>query len=102
MLLDVESLTKSFGQLRVLEGFSFGVREGELKAIIGPNGAGKTTLFNVITGRYDPDAGRIRFRDKDITRAKPHVLSRMGLARRPPTVILPASCATTSRGRREQ
>lgn len=81
MLLDVESLAKSFGQLRVLDGLSFGVREGELKAIIGPNGAGKTTLFNVITGRYDPDAGRIRFRDKDITRAKPHVLSRMGLAR---------------------
>ncbi|MEJ2715902.1 MAG: ATP-binding cassette domain-containing protein, partial [Deltaproteobacteria bacterium] len=81
MLLEVESLAKSFGQLRVLSDLSFSVKEGELKAIIGPNGAGKTTLFNVSTGRYDPDRGRIRFRNKDVTRARPHVLSRMGLAR---------------------
>ena len=81
MLLEVTSLAKSFGRLRVLDHLSFGVKEGELKAVIGPNGAGKTTLFNVITGRYGPDDGTIRFRGKDVTRAKPHVLAGMGLAR---------------------
>ncbi len=81
MLLEVDSLAKSFGRLRVLDRLSFRVRQGELKAIIGPNGAGKTTLFNVITGRYGPDKGTIRFQGKDVTRAKPHVLARMGLAR---------------------
>ncbi len=81
MLLDVQSIAKSFGRLRVLDDLSFGVKEGELKAVIGPNGAGKTTLFNVITGRYTLDSGTIRFRDTDVTRAKPHVLARMGLAR---------------------
>lgn len=81
MLLEVDSLAKSFGRLRVLDRLSFNVKEGELKAIIGPNGAGKTTLFNVITGRYHSDAGRIRFRGKDVTGAKPHVLAGMGLAR---------------------
>lgn len=81
MLLEVQSLAKSFGRLQVLDHLSFDVKEGELKAVIGPNGAGKTTLFNVITGRYGPDGGTIRFRGKDVTRAKPHVLAGMGLAR---------------------
>ncbi|MEW6136859.1 MAG: ABC transporter ATP-binding protein [Thermodesulfobacteriota bacterium] len=81
MLLEVDSLAKSFGRLRVLDRLSFNVKEGELKAIIGPNGAGKTTLFNVITGRYHSDGGRIRFRGKDVTGEKPHVLAGMGLAR---------------------
>lgn len=81
MLLEVQSLAKSFGRLRVLDGLSFGVKEGELKAVIGPNGAGKTTLFNVITGRYRADRGTIQFRGKDVTRSKPHVLAGMGLAR---------------------
>ncbi|RJX33852.1 MAG: ABC transporter ATP-binding protein [Desulfarculus sp.] len=81
MMLKVDNLCKSFSRLRILNDLSFAVREGELKAIIGPNGAGKTTLFNVITGRFAPDEGAVRFRDKDITGAKPHVLSNLGLAR---------------------
>ncbi len=80
-MLKVDNLCKSFSRLRILNDLSFAVREGELKAIIGPNGAGKTTLFNVITGRFAPDEGAVRFRDKDITGAKPHVLSNLGLAR---------------------
>ncbi len=81
MMLQVHDLCKSFSQLRILNHLSFAVKEGELKAIIGPNGAGKTTLFNVITGRFAPDQGRVEFRGKDITAFKPHVLSRLGLAR---------------------
>ncbi|MCF8040850.1 MAG: ABC transporter ATP-binding protein [Desulfarculaceae bacterium] len=80
-MLNVQDLSKSFSQLRILNNLNFQVRRGELKAIIGPNGAGKTTLFNVITGRFPPDAGKVTFQDKDITGAKPHQLSRLGLAR---------------------
>jgi len=81
MLLKVTNISKSFGSLAVLDALTFGVREGELKAVIGPNGAGKTTLFNVISGRFSPDQGTIEFRGKNVTRSKPHVLSAMGLAR---------------------
>lgn len=81
MILSVRNLNKSFGQLRILNNLSFDVQKGELKAIIGPNGAGKTTLFNVITGRFAPDDGMVRFQDRNVTGAKPHVLSRLGMAR---------------------
>lgn len=81
MLLEVTDISKSFGSLAVLDDLTFGVREGELKAVIGPNGAGKTTLFNVISGRFPPDQGTIEFRGRNVTRAKAHVLSGMGLAR---------------------
>jgi branched-chain amino acid transport system ATP-binding protein len=80
-LLQVQNITKSFSQLRVLDDLSFDVREGELKSIIGPNGAGKTTLFNTITGRFPPDRGHILFKEKDVTGAKPHIIAGMGMAR---------------------
>jgi branched-chain amino acid transport system ATP-binding protein len=81
MLLQVKNLSKSFGHLAVLGDLSFTVHEGQLKAVIGPNGAGKTTLFNVITGRFAPDQGTIYFKGRNVTKARPHVLSGMGLAR---------------------
>ena len=81
MILSVRNLNKSFGRLRILNNLSFDVQKGELKAIIGPNGAGKTTLFNVITGRFTPDDGTVMFQNRDVTGAKPHVLSRLGMAR---------------------
>jgi len=81
MLLEVNQITKSFGSLMVLGDLTLHVREGEFKAVIGPNGAGKTTLFNVISGRLAADKGTIEFHGKNVTRAKPHVLSGMGLAR---------------------
>jgi branched-chain amino acid transport system ATP-binding protein len=81
MLLKVNEITKSFGNLPVLHNLTFHVREGEFKAVIGPNGAGKTTLFNVISGRLAPDTGTIEFLGRNVTGAKPHVLSGMGLAR---------------------
>jgi branched-chain amino acid transport system ATP-binding protein len=80
-MLQVKDLSKGFGELVVLNRLSFEVKEGELKAIIGPNGAGKTTLFNVISGRIPPDEGHVVFKGKDVTGAKPHLLSRMGMAR---------------------
>jgi branched-chain amino acid transport system ATP-binding protein len=49
--------------------------------VVGPNGAGKTTLFNIIAGALRPDSGEVFFLKKRVTAARPHVLSRMGLAR---------------------
>ena len=81
MLLELIEINKYFGGLQVLSDVSFSINEGEIVGLIGPNGAGKTTLLNVITGIYRPSRGVIRFRDRDLTRLKPHRISRRGIAR---------------------
>jgi branched-chain amino acid transport system ATP-binding protein len=80
-LLKVEGLGMSFGGLRANWDISFQVAEGEMVGLIGPNGAGKSTLFNCLAGLYTPTAGRIFFRDKDVTGLKPFDMARLGLAR---------------------
>jgi len=80
-LLRVESVVKSFGGFRAVNGASLEVEAGEIVAVIGPNGAGKTTLFNLITGHLAPDAGRILFRGEEIGGTAPHRLCRKGIAR---------------------
>ena len=81
MILQVSNIVKRFGGLQALTNVSFDLPEGQILGLIGPNGAGKTTLFNVINGVYAPEEGRVIFRDKNITGAKPYHLARMGLAR---------------------
>ncbi len=66
-ILCFEAVSKHFGGLRVIEDLSFAVRRGTRTALIGPNGAGKTTVFNLITGVYPVDTGRIRLDGADIT-----------------------------------
>jgi ABC-type branched-subunit amino acid transport system ATPase component len=61
-MLEVQKLEKSFGGLTAVDGCSLTVEEGSITGLIGPNGAGKTTLFNLITGHYKPDKGKILFR----------------------------------------
>jgi branched-chain amino acid transport system ATP-binding protein len=80
-LLDVQSVSKAFGGLQALSSVSFTVGAGEIVGIIGPNGAGKTTLFNVVTGVYAPDRGRVVFQGEDITGAAPHRVCKLGAAR---------------------
>lgn len=80
-ILKVTGVTKLFGGLRALTNVNFDMPEGQILGLIGPNGAGKTTLFNVISGIYTPEEGRITFRDQDITGEKPFHLARMGIAR---------------------
>ena len=80
-LLDVDSISVSFGGLLALGGASIEVEPGRVTGLIGPNGAGKTTLFNVITGLQQPTSGHVRLDGKDVTRAKRHIRARMGIAR---------------------
>ena len=67
MLLELQNLEKSFGALKVTDGVSLSVREGEALGVIGPNGAGKTTLFSLISGALRPDSGTVRLDGADIT-----------------------------------
>jgi branched-chain amino acid transport system ATP-binding protein len=79
--LEVDNITKTFGGLVALKDLSFEVKEGEIVGIIGPNGAGKTTLFNIMTGFYRPDQGKVIFRGENITGLRPYQICKKGIAR---------------------
>jgi branched-chain amino acid transport system ATP-binding protein len=80
-LLQLDSVSKSYGLLKVTNRLSLQVRRGEALGIIGPNGAGKTTLMNLIGGDAFVDAGRIVFDGRDITALPPAVRCHAGIAR---------------------
>jgi branched-chain amino acid transport system ATP-binding protein len=80
-LLEARQLHRRFGRQIVLDGVSLSFDEGTLSGLIGPNGAGKTTCFNVLTGRYRPDRGRVIFDGNDITGESPAEIARHGIAR---------------------
>jgi neutral amino acid transport system ATP-binding protein len=80
-ILVIEEVRKRFGGLMAVNGASFDVASRSITALIGPNGAGKTTLFNVISGFYPPDEGRIEFRGHRIDGRRPHEIARHGLVR---------------------
>jgi ABC-type branched-subunit amino acid transport system ATPase component len=79
--LSVSDVSVRFGGLQALDSVDLEVAGGEIHGLIGPNGAGKTTLFNVITGLQSPTQGKVYLGGHDMTRAKPHVRSRLGLGR---------------------
>jgi len=85
-VLDITSLTMSFGGLRAVDSVDLDVKEGEIVALIGPNGAGKTTFFNCITGIYAPDTGSIDLIPKGrkpvrLNGLKPNKITSRGMAR---------------------
>jgi branched-chain amino acid transport system ATP-binding protein len=80
-ILEARRVTKRFGGLAAVSDVSCVVEEGSITAIIGPNGAGKTTFFNCITAVAPPTEGTILFRGQDVTRKKPHEVTRLGMAR---------------------
>ena len=80
-LLSAEHVTKEFGGLVAVNDVSLDVPVHGIVSLIGPNGAGKTTLFNMLTGLYKPTSGRITFGGRDISRARPDVITSLGVAR---------------------
>src|SRR6201982_354056 len=79
--LRAEHVTKTFGGLVAVKDVSIDVPQHSIVSLIGPNGAGKTTLFNMLTGLYRPTEGGISLGERDITRARPDVITARGVAR---------------------
>ncbi len=80
-ILEVSGVSKRFGRVVTAEDLTFSVAAGSALGIVGPNGAGKSTLLSLIGGVLAPDAGRITFQDKDITKTSAGTRSEMGIAR---------------------
>ena len=80
-MLEVKSLSISFGGLKAVDGFDITIEKGQLYGLIGPNGAGKTTVFNLLTGVYKPDTGSIVLDGKNITGKKTIEINQCGIAR---------------------
>ena len=80
-LLEARGVTKQFGGLVAVNEVDFTIEERAIQSLIGPNGAGKTTFFNMLAGLYTPTSGTITFRGRPIARLKPHVITKLGIAR---------------------
>ena len=80
-MLEVKSLSKSFGGFVAVNGANLEVEKGEIVAVIGPNGAGKTTLFNLITGVLKPENGKVFFKGEDITGLPSYEVCKKGISR---------------------
>ena len=79
--LTISNVTLSFGGLKALSNVDMTIEPGLITSIIGPNGAGKTSMLNCISGFYHPTSGDIRYKEKSLTHASPHQVSKMGISR---------------------
>lgn len=80
-LLQAQDLHVAFNGVKAADGVNLDIQEGDFLAVIGPNGSGKTTLLNLLTGYVKPATGTVRLDGRDITRATPRGIARMGVAR---------------------
>ena len=82
-ILTVEDVSKTYDGFKAISDLNFYLFEGELRTVIGPNGAGKSTFFDLITGRAQPDKGKIEFgRDTDLTALNEYQINRLGIGRK--------------------
>src|ERR1700759_3023261 len=81
-LLELDRVTKRFGQVVIAEDLSLVVGPGDTVGIVGPNGAGKTSLFGLISGDLAPNAGAVRFAGRTVTKLDPAGRCRLGLGPR--------------------
>ncbi len=81
VILNVKNLGISFGGLKAVDGFDISINKGQLYGLIGPNGAGKTTVFNLLTGVYTPDDGKVELAGENITGRKTERINHAGIAR---------------------
>src|SRR5947209_16468584 len=80
-IMRTQSVVKEFGGLVAVDDVSIDIPLHSIVSIIGPNGAGKTTVFNMMTGLYKPTSGRIVLGERDVTRARPDIITKLGVAR---------------------
>jgi len=80
-ILEAKKVCKNFGGLSAISQVDFHLNKGEILGLIGPNGAGKTTLFNLISGALITNSGEINFKNRCISRLKPHQITRSGVSR---------------------
>jgi ABC-2 type transport system ATP-binding protein len=86
--LSLDKVVKTYGPLRAVNGVSFVARPGEFVALLGPNGAGKSTLFQLLSGLFVPDSGRIEVMGHDMARHAVPALARLGIVFQQPTLDL--------------
>ena len=79
-LFEAAGVSKRFGGLTALHGVDYRLDAG-IASIIGPNGAGKTTLFNIFTGVYPADEGRVTFRGQPVLGLRPDQITALGVCR---------------------
>lgn len=87
-VLSTRGLTKRFGGLTAVDGLDMEVEQGEIVSLVGPNGSGKTTFFNLISGIYPSDAGRVLLDGRDISHLPAHRIAQQGMARTFQTIRL--------------
>lgn len=80
-IIQTQDLTRRFGGLVAVNEVNFNVARGEVRGLIGPNGSGKTTLINLVSGVYEPSAGKVFFNSEDITGLSPNRIAQKGLMR---------------------
>lgn len=80
-LLQTEAVCRDFGRFRALNDINFQVEEGTFCGLIGPNGSGKTTFFNVLSGVFPANEGRVLYQGRDITQATPDQICHSGVVR---------------------
>ena len=87
----LENVVKTYGPIRAVDGVSLEVHAGEFIALLGPNGAGKTTLFQLLSGLFAADSGRIEVMGHDMSRDPVPALARLGIVFQQPTLDLELS-----------
>jgi branched-chain amino acid transport system ATP-binding protein len=80
-ILEIKDLCKNFGGIRAVDELTFDVKKGEILGLLGPNGSGKTTLFNLITGVFESDSGKVLFQEHDITNQQSFKIALKGISR---------------------
>jgi branched-chain amino acid transport system ATP-binding protein len=84
-----ENIQIRLGGRMILDGISLGIRPGEILGVVGPNGAGQTTLFEILSGRYQPNQGRVIMNGHDVTSLKLFARARLGLGRTYQSPVVP-------------
>src|SRR5690606_6861719 len=80
-IIDVQDVTKRFGNVLAVDRCSLKVEKGSITGLIGPNGGGKTTMFNMVAGAFAPSSGKILLEGEDVTGLPAHELFGRGLLR---------------------